>query len=56
MAKPAPSIDHDRLRELYVKKGMSIRQIAKYLGFSYGKIHTELGRAGVTLRSRARRS
>ena len=42
----------DMLRTLYLTKGLSVRNIAKVIGFSYKATHDRIARYGIPLRGR----
>ncbi len=44
--------EKEMLEDLYLKKQLSIREIAAQLGFFYRSVHSRLKRYGIPLRSR----
>lgn len=55
IGSPDPRIDHQRLRDLYLGEGLTVREVADRLGVSHHRVIRELALAGVPRRSRHER-
>lgn len=55
IGKPDPRIDHERLRDLYVRQALTVREVAERFGVPHHRVIRELALAGIARRSRHER-